>query len=236
MRVLLIEDEPLTRESMAIYLRSEGMDVHEAQNVSDAARKLSRETPDVAVVDIMLGDGSGFDLIKSLSSSGVGIIVVSARGSALDRVLGLELGADDYVTKPVEPRELALRIRKLHARMVPAAPAEKSRGIYEFAGYELDTVSQTLRDSAGHPVDLTGAQLRLLELLVQSPNRVFERDTIAEHIHGRQWITEGRAVDVLVSKLRAKIDAPDAPSLIRSVRGVGYLFATEVKRRPAAAR
>ncbi|WP_371877231.1 response regulator transcription factor [Alsobacter ponti] len=233
--MLLIEDEPLTRESMALYLRSEGMDVQEAQNLADAGRKLSRDKPDVAVVDIMLGDGSGFDLIKSLSSSGVGIIVVSARGSALDRVLGLELGADDYVTKPVEPRELALRIRKLHARMAPAGAPGRDRGVYEFAGFELDTVSQTLRDAQGHSVELTGAQFRLLELLAQSPNRVFERDAIAEHIHGRQWIAEGRAVDVLVSKLRSKIDPPNAPSLIRSVRGVGYLFATEVRRKSVRA-
>ena len=231
MRVLLIEDEPLTRETMALYLRSEGLEVQEAENMSDAAKKLAREKPDVAVVDIMLGDGSGFDLIKTLSSSGVGIIVVSARGSAFDRVLGLELGADDYVTKPVEPRELALRIRKLHARMAPPASSGKSRGVYMFAGFELDTVSQMVRDERGNTVELTGAQFRLLELFVQSPNRVFERDSIAEHIHGRQWITEGRAVDVLVSKLRAKIDKDGAPSLIRSVRGIGYLFATEVKRR-----
>jgi DNA-binding response OmpR family regulator len=229
--VLLVEDDRLVRNLVAEYLRSEGMSVAEASSLASAKEALNLQRPDVAVVDLMLGDGSGLDLIREIGDMGPGIIVLSARGSPVDRILGLELGAHDYLNKPVEPRELALRIRRL-AGLVGAAKAGRTDGeILVFRDFELDTVLRRLAHKERGPVELTGTQYRLLELFVRNPNRVFERDTLMEQVFDRQWVGLSRSIDVLVSKTRTKIDAPGEPTLIKSIRGVGYVFAADVRRR-----
>ena len=229
--VLLVEDDRLVRNLVGEYLRSEGMTVTEASSLASAKEALGLQRPDVAVVDLMLGDGSGLDLIREIGGIGLGIIVLSARGSPVDRILGLELGAHDYLNNPVEPRELALRIRRL-AGLVGAAKAGRVDGeILAFRDFELDTVLRRLNHRALGVVELTGTQYRLLELFVRNPNRVFERDTLMEQVFDRQWVGLSRSIDVLVSKTRAKVDTPGEPTLIKSIRGVGYVFAADVRRR-----
>ncbi len=234
--VLLVEDDQLVRQLVAEYLRSEGMAVTEASSLASAKEALGRGRPDVAVVDLMLGDGSGLDLLREAGDMGLGIIVLSARGSPVDRILGLELGAHDYLNKPIEPRELALRIRRL-AGLVGAAKMGQSNGdILAFRDFELDTVLRQLRHRAEGLVELTGTQYRLLELFVRNPNRVFERDTLVEQVFDRQWVGLSRSIDVLVSKTRAKVDLPGEPTLIKSIRGVGYVFAADVRKQKRAER
>ncbi len=228
--VLLIEDDQLVRQLVSEYLRSEGMTVSEASSLASAREALGAKRPDVAVVDLMLGDGSGLDLLREATEAGIGVIVLSSRGSPVDRILGLELGAHDYLNKPVEPRELALRIRRL-ASLVGAAQSGRADGeILAFRDFELDTVLRQLRHKGEGVIELTGTQYRLLELFVRNPNRVFERDTLVEQIFDRQWVGLSRSIDVLVSKTRTRIDTPGEPTLIKSIRGVGYVFAAEVRR------
>lgn len=228
--VLLIEDDQLVRQLVSEYLRSEGMIVNEASSLASAREALAGKRPDVAVVDLMLGDGSGLDLLREATEAGIGVIVLSSRGSPVDRILGLELGAHDYLNKPVEPRELALRIRRL-ASLVGAAQSGRADGeILAFRDFELDTVLRQLRHKTEGVIELTGTQYRLLELFVRNPNRVFERDTLVEQIFDRQWVGLSRSIDVLVSKTRTRIDTPGEPTLIKSIRGVGYVFAAEVRR------
>jgi two-component system OmpR family response regulator len=234
-RVLLIEDDDLVRRLVADCLRSDGMAVVEASGFAAARDAFASSQPEVAVVDLMLGDGSGLDLVREASQAGICVIVLSARGSSPDRILGLELGAHDYLIKPVEPRELALRIRRLVA-LVDAARAGNAGGtVLAFRDFELDTALLRLRHKTLGNVPLTGTQYRLLELFVRHPNRVLERDTLCTRIADRSPADRGpagrsRAIDVLVSKTRARIDVPGQPTLIKSIRGKGYVFAAEVRR------
>lgn len=229
-RVLLVEDDTLSRELMAFYLRGEGMLVTEADSLSALRQSLRQVVPDIVVLDLMLGDGSGLDAMREIGEMGCGVIVLSSRDSPVDRILGLELGAHDYLAKPLEPRELALRIRNLH-RLLASAGEQPAQELFRFGPYELDPLAHQLRRSNdGSVVTMTGTQFRLLELLVRHPNRVFERDTLVDQIFGRRWIGLSRSIDVLVSKTRARIDGTDEPTWIKSIRGVGYVFVGDVKR------
>ena len=229
-RVLLVEDDTLSRELMALYLKGEGIQVAEADSLAALRQSLRQAVPDIVVLDLMLGDGNGLDAMREINEAGCGVIVLSSRDSPVDRILGLELGAHDYLAKPLEPRELALRIRKLYA-LLASAGEQPAQEVFRFGRYELDPAAHQVREIAdGTLVTMTGTQFRLLELLVRHPNRVFERDTLVDQIFGRRWVGLSRSIDVLVSKTRAHIDRPEEPTMIKSIRGVGYVFVGDVKR------
>jgi DNA-binding response OmpR family regulator len=229
-RVLLVEDDTLSRELMALYLKGEGMIVSEADSLAALRQSLRQAAPDIVVLDLMLGDGNGLDAMREIAEAGCGVIVLSSRDSPVDRILGLELGAHDYLAKPLEPRELALRIRKLYA-LLASAGEQPAQELFRFGPFELDPSAHQLRRSVdGSIVTMTGTQFRLLELLVRHPNRVFERDTLVDQIFGRRWVGLSRSIDVLVSKTRAHIDEAVDTTWIKSIRGVGYVFVGDVKR------
>lgn len=229
-RVLLVEDDTLSRELMALYLKGEGMLVTEADSLASLRHALRQAVPDIVVLDLMLGDGNGLDAMREINEAGCGVIVLSSRDSPVDRILGLELGANDYLAKPLEPRELALRIKKLYG-LLASAGEQPAHELFRFGPYELDpSAHQVRRVDDSSIIGMTGTQFRLLELLVRHPNRVFERDTLVDQIFGRRWVGLSRSIDVLVSKTRAHIDVRDEPTMIKSIRGVGYVFVGDVKR------
>jgi two-component system OmpR family response regulator len=191
--------------------------------------------PDLVLLDVMLPGPSGLDLVRRLRERGgrIPVMMLTARGEELDRVLGLELGADDYVAKPFAPRELVARVRALLRR---AAPPEmhlhpRSRRI-AFAGWVLDTARRELLSPEGVSVDLSGAEYDLLLAFLEHPGRVLSRDQLLEVARRRAGADPfDRTVDVQVSRLRRKIEAEEtSPTLIKTVRGAGYVFVAEVTR------
>ena len=194
---------------------------------------IAREPVDLVLLDLGLPGEDGLELTRYLRQHWRGpIIIVTGRGESVDRVVGLELGADDYVTKPFDLRELLARVRSVLRRTSERAPASAETGAaFAFAGFRLDPRSRELRDPCGATVDLTTGEYALLKLLVEHPNRVLSRDDLMSWMHGRDAGPYDRAIDVQIGRLRRKIEAdPAEPALIKSVRGAGYLFAAKVTR------
>ena len=223
-RVLVVDDEPHIVELVRYNLQQEGFAVSVATSGREALARVSGDHPDLVVLDIMLPELDGIEVCRQIrAQSRVPILMLTARDRELDRVVGLELGADDYVTKPFSPRELVARIRAILRRTggtapLPEAEPLQSDGLVLHPG----THEVWLR---GRPVDLTAKEFELLKLLMRHPNRVFTRDFLLEHIWGYDYFGSTRTVDMHISRLREKIeDDPAAPTFIQTVRGVGYKF------------
>ena len=189
---------------------------------------------DLLVLDIGLPDLDGFEITRQIRrTSNLPIIMLTARDEVYDRIIGLELGADDYMSKPFEPRELLARIKSVLRRGQPieAAPqADKSPEMLTFAGYCLDLIAQTLRDGNGALVQLTSTEFTLLRVLAERPGKVMSRAHILENIYGNATAITDRAIDAHIARLRRKIDPSDADtSLIRTVHGMGYCLAVSTK-------
>ena len=230
--VLLVDDEATLREPLAEYLAGQGFRISEADSAAGARSLLLNETPDIALVDIMMPGEDGLSLTRHLiESRALPVILLTAKGEATDRIVGLEIGADDYVTKPFEPRELVARIRSVLRR---AARAPQSRGedlVYEFDGWQLDPLKRRLIDPEGSVVSISTAEFRMLRAFVDHPLSVMSRDRLLDMVQGREAQLFDRAVDNQVSRLRRKIEADNRnPQLIQTVRGGGYRFAAEVRR------
>lgn len=211
--ILLVEDEASVAEPLGALLRSEGYAVEVAPTAAAATRAIAGD-PDLVLLDWMLPDGQGIDLLRRWRGEGrtLPVIVLTARSELLDKVLGLELGADDYVTKPFEPRELLARIRaRLRRRDEPAPP------LLRHLGLELDPSTRIARFE-GQELELTRLEHDLLALFLRSPGRVFTRDEILNQVWGYERFPTTRTVDTHVLQLRQKT----RPELIESVRGVGY--------------
>lgn len=230
--LLLVDDEATLREPLAEYLSGQGFVVHEAENAAVARSRLLEVRPDLVLLDVMMPGESGLSLCRHLvETRGLPVILLTARGEATDRIVGLEIGADDYVTKPFEPRELVARIRSVLRRAArPASPAEEDAH-YLFEGWRLDPLRRRLTDPAGTLVPLTTAEFRMLQALLDHPRQVLDRDRLLDMVQGREAHMFDRAVDNQVSRLRRKIE-PDSrnPVLIQTVRGGGYSLATDVRR------
>lgn len=236
-RVLVVEDDPALRVLMLRTLRENG---YEATGVGDGVemgRCLEAGAFDLVLLDVMLPGGNGLDLCRALRArSAIPIIMVSARGDEMDRVLGLEMGADDYLSKPIGQKELLARVRAVLRRgSAPAAAGEPRRDRARFAGWTLDLRGRALFSPSGARVELSGAEHDLLVGFVDNPQRVIGRERLLELSRGRLAEATDRSVDVLVSRLRRKLgdggpDGGDAAPLIRTVRGVGYSFAVPVER------
>lgn len=222
--VLVVDDDDITREVFATACRAEGYQVSEARTVAEAWSMCLSIQPSVIVLDLMLPDASGYEIIRHFRSFRFGILVVSAKGDPLDRVLALELGADDFMVKPVNLRELVVRIRRIHERLFSVESSRSPDAIFQFAEYVLNMRRQELT-YAGDLVDLTRGQFRLLELLVTNSDRTLSRAQIAKALYGYVASPENRSIDVLVSKLRGQLaQFGGGDQFIKSVRGVGYMF------------
>lgn len=231
-RILLVDDEPTLREPLAEYLVRQGFVVREAESAAAARGALVEERPDLILLDIMMPGEDGLSLCRHVvEAKSLPVILLTARGEATDRIVGLEIGADDYIVKPFEPRELVARIRSVLRRANRApVPPEASAG-YEFERWYLDPLKRKLTDPEGVVVPISTAEFRLLRAFLDHPRQVLDRDRLLEMVQGREAHLFDRAVDNQVSRLRRKIEEDSrSPHLIQTVRGGGYRFAADVKR------
>ena len=225
-RVLVVDDDPDLLKLLSTYLETHGFEVSTAGD-GVALRAAMRDTmPDAIVLDLMLPGEDGLSLTRAVrAKSSVPILMLSARGEEMDRVIGLEVGADDYLSKPFGPRELLARLRALLRRGHPTTiNTQDDAAPTRFGPFALDTMGHRLLRS-GQEVPLTTGEFDLLAVFVAHPNRVLSRDTLVDMLHGYDRDPFDRSIDNRVTRLRRKIeDDPASPSYIRTVRGEGYLF------------
>jgi DNA-binding response OmpR family regulator len=226
-RVLLVEDDARLAGMVADYLGEAGIRSAIAATGSEAQRLLKREAFDAVILDLMLPDTDGLDLCKRIrAESAIPLLMLTARGDPLDRVVGLELGADDYLPKPFEPRELLARLRAILRRSRDTAPAD----VLRFGRLEIDRAARQVRID-GREKPLTGFQYTLLLALAERAGRVLSRDALMDLTRGNALEEFDRSIDVHVSRIRASIeDDPKKPRRILTVRGAGYVFAREQDR------
>ncbi|MEQ1779865.1 MAG: response regulator transcription factor [Hyphomonadaceae bacterium] len=231
--ILVVDDDIGLRETVADFLSLEGYSIREAANVAEAQAQVAAGKPDLILLDINMPGGDGLTLAGELRrSTEIPIIILSGKGAMIDRVVGLEVGADDYIAKPFELRELLARIRAVLRRARPpavagisAAPERQCR----FDAFVLTPSRRELKTRTGDQVDLTGAEYNLIAAFVERPNRVLTRDAIADVTRKDDWSAFDRSIDTLVSRLRRKLAAhTDASQLIQTVRGEGYVLACDV--------
>jgi DNA-binding response OmpR family regulator len=220
-RVLLVEDEPGIAEPLTEHLAREGFEPIHAASIAEAERALQGSEPDVVLLDVMLPDGDGRDLAKRIrTTSDVPIVMLTARGEEIDKILGLELGADDYVVKPFSARELVARIRAIQRR----GAGSPRRGPIAIDSIVLDPAARTVtRD--GDPVELAAKEFDLLHHLMANAGTVLRREEIMDEVWDPHWFGPTKTLDVHISWLRKKLeDDPSSPRLITTVRGVGFRF------------
>jgi DNA-binding response OmpR family regulator len=232
-KLLIVEDDRAVFRLLQSYLEREGYSVVNAETVASMRRIIDSTPISMVLLDVGLPDEDGWSALKWLRArSDLPIIMLTGKGEMTDKVVGLELGADDYLAKPFELRELLARIRTLQRRTEKVAAAtaagpagEAGGGKITFAGWVLDPASHLVKSEAGETLHLTQAEFRILSLLAKNPNAVVPRDDLMTAAAGRDWDPFDRSVDVHISNLRKKLDLdPDLPSLIRTVRGAGYMF------------
>ena len=229
--VLIVDDEPVTRAKLAGYLEAAGHRVTEAADGASMRAVLARDPAELVLLDINLPDEDGLDLTRRLrDGSDIGVILVTGRTDDVDRIVGLEIGADDYVTKPFNPRELLARVKSVLRRVGTNMGGE--RPVKRFAGWTFDTRARRLSASDGRRETLTRAEFELLRAFVTWPGVVLTRDRLLGAITHRSWDPSDRTVDVLVRRLRRKLeDDPARPDLIVTAHGEGYIFAVDIDDR-----
>jgi two-component system phosphate regulon response regulator OmpR len=230
--VLVVDDDPSIREMLADYLGAHGFSITQAGDGDTMRAELDRATPDVVLLDLRLPREDGLTLARYLRERhDVGIIMVTGAGEVVDRIVGLEVGADDYVTKPFDPRELLARIKSVmrRAKARPAAdaaaPASAAPQRLRFGHCRLDVGSHQLFDANGGEIPLTSMEFDLLKIFAEHPGKALSRDRILTLTKNREWDPYDRSIDIRIARLRRKIEAdPENPQVIRTVRGVGYMF------------
>jgi two-component system OmpR family response regulator len=231
--IAIVEDDPDIRSLLAELFRREGFDVEACGDAAQFDRLRENRRVDVAILDIMLPGEDGLSLCRRLRATGdTAVMMVTAKGDDIDRIIGLEIGADDYLAKPFNPRELIARVRALLRRLQATPPATgQEREILGFGGWRLDTASRDLTSPSGEPVELTGGEFDLLITFVRRPQRVLDRDQLLDWTRGRGATPFDRTIDVQLSRLRKKLNAHDPnATLIRTVRGGGYMLSAPVRR------
>ena len=241
-RILVLDDDERIGKLLRRYLEREGYRADIATTLAQARVEVENGAPDLVILDLMLPDGSGLVLARELRDQmDIGIIILSAKQDVVDRIVGLEVGADDYMTKPFDERELIARVRSVLRRVQSAGPAPVPVDVaaspaarpsvdapedesIRFDGWVLDRLSHELWDPDGEQVHLTSYEFQLLCTFASRPNRVLSRDEILGAVAGRKWNPYDRSIDVLVGKLRKKLEAPSGRSLIKTIRGSGYKF------------
>lgn len=228
--VLVVEDDPGLRVLMTRALQQNGFAVFQARSGSEMWNSLEQRPVDLILLDIMLPGQSGIDLCRELRArSDTPIIFVSAKGDETDRVIGLELGADDYIPKPFGTRELLARIRAvLRRRPSSNDPNQAREEKVRFAGWTVDLRRRSVFSPSGASIDLTGAEFDLLASFIGSPQRILGRDRLIELSRVRLGDASDRSIDVLVSRLRRKLSNAGQPAPITTVRGVGYMLTADV--------
>ncbi|WP_418128192.1 response regulator transcription factor [Variovorax sp. 375MFSha3.1] len=233
--IAVLDDEPDITELLAGYLQGYGFRVSQVHEGRALTALMETDPADLVLLDLGLPGEDGFTIARRMRESWrCGLIIVTGRGDAVDKVVGLEVGADDYVTKPFDLRELVARVKAVLRRLAPATPAPvanqpASAGKLRFAGWQLDTGSRSLRNPQGESVVLTGGEFDLLHVFTLHPGRVLSRDFLLEQTRGREATPFDRTIDVQVGRLRKKIESDaDDPQLIRSVRGAGYMLVPPV--------
>ena len=244
MHVAVVDDEPEITRLLANYLPGHGFRVTQLHRGADLMTLLASDPPALVLLDLGLPGEDGLAIARQLrQSAGCGLLIVSGRGDAVDKVVGLEIGADDYITKPFDLRELVARMKAVARRLAPppepAAAALNGRGVanesgkasdlWRFDGWSLDRAGRCLRSAAGVEVNLTGGEFDLLCVLVQHAGRALSRDFLLEATREREAAPFERTIDVQIGRLRRKLgDDADGPRLIKAVRGVGYMLVARV--------
>jgi two-component system OmpR family response regulator len=236
--VLIVDDDRRIRSMLGQFLSDRGLTVSEAGDGKGMFALLKQARVDVIVLDVMLPGEDGFTLCRRLrADSTVPVILLTAINEAADRIAGLELGADDYVAKPFDPRELLARIRAVLRRLGTSQPAARERRAYGFSGWTLDPRQRTLRNRQNVLVDLTSGEFDLLLAFIEYPQQILHRDRLLDLARGRTNQGFDRSIDVQISRLRRKIEAdPAEPQLIKTIRSEGYIFTADVsltQERPA---
>jgi two-component system phosphate regulon response regulator OmpR len=230
-RVLVVDDDPAVRQMLAEYLSAHGYEVALAGSGAAMRAEIARAVPAIVLLDVGLPGEDGLTLARYLRERyEVGIIMVTGAGDVVDRVAGLEVGADDYIAKPFDPRELRARLksvlRRLQAKAAPAAAPARVR--VSVGRCFLDLKSRTLSDAKGREVPVTAMEFDLLKALIEHPNQVLSRDRLLSLTRNREWEPFDRSIDIRITRLRRKVeDDPARPRAIRTVRGAGYMFVPE---------
>ena len=246
--VLVVDDEPELRELLSEYFTRHGFRVLTAENAAAARLIVAQDCPDMALLDVNMPGENGLSLARWLRETqpGIGLLMLTTAGEAIDRVVGLELGADDYMPKPFEVRELLARVRAILRRLqvrpsvaqglttelaamstveAPARPAARPDESVWFGAARLDLAERSLTGADGADIEITAAEFDLLALFARHPNRPLSRDQIMEQAHNRGWDVFDRSIDLRIMRVRRKIERnPDKPELIKTVRNVGYVF------------
>jgi len=229
--ILMVDDDPGIRDVVSDFLGRHGYAVSTAGDAREMEQALERDPVDLIVLDVMLPGEDGLAICRRLAvSDAPPIIMLSAMGEDTDRIVGLELGADDYLSKPCNPRELLARIRAVLRRAEQTGAADEIGAACEFAGWRLDLVRRELRSPQGVVVNLSSGEFSLLRAFVERPQRVLTRDQLLDYARGPDSDAFDRAIDVQISRLRRKLDDGGGHDLIRTIRNEGYMFTPRVKR------
>ena len=230
--IAVLDDEADITRLLANYLQAQGFRVSQTHNGSTLLRLMAEDPPQLVLLDLGLPGEDGFAIARELRERWrCGLVIVTGRGDAIDKVVGLEVGADDYVTKPFDLRELLARIKAVLRRtlIAPAPGASLPRPKHRFAEWELDVAARRLLDPHQREVPLTSGEFDLLSVLVEHAGRVLSRDFLLEHTRGREAGPFDRTIDVQIGRLRRKLEKnSDDPQIIKSVRGAGYILVSPV--------
>ena len=230
-RILVVDDDPGIREVLTEYLSQHGYLTEGAATAAEMDRALAARPPDLIVLDLMMPGEDGLSVCRRVSGKGgPPIVMLSAMGEDTDRIVGLELGADDYLAKPCNPRELLARVRAVLRRSEQRSTGGALGAGCEFAGWRLDLVRRELRSPAGVVVNLSSGEFSLLRAFVERPQRVLTRDQLLEFARGPDSDAFDRAIDVQISRLRRTLDDGGGQDLIRTIRNEGYMFTAKVRR------
>ena len=239
--ILIVDDDAKIRQMLTRYLTDEGFQVSSAPNGTTMRECLAHTRIDLVLLDLVLPGEDGLQLAREIrsqpSSNAIGIIMLTGRSDMVDRVVGLEVGADDYIAKPFHLREVLARIKSVLRRLQPTAPAAPLPGslavddeVIRFDGWRLDLGRRELKAPDGSEIALTTGEFDLLVTFAQHPGRVLNRDQLMDLTRGRQWEAIDRSIDAQVARLRRKIELdPKHPSLVKSIRGIGYVFTARIQ-------
>jgi two-component system OmpR family response regulator len=230
--ILVVDDDPDLRKLITEFLSGHGYRVASAENVAEMRRSIEAERPDLVILDAMMPGEDGLSAARRLAAEhGPAVIMLSALGSDTDRIIGLEVGADDYLAKPCNPRELLARVRAVLRRNRAGEPDPAANGrLYQFGGWRLDVLRRDLRDPTGIFIELSDGEFALLRAFVEHPQRVLSRDQLLDYAHGGNREVYDRAIDSQISRLRRKLNDRGNVELIRTIRSEGYMLLPKVVR------
>ena len=229
-KILIVDDERDVCDIVSLILSESGYEVQVLYNGSQVVEVVENGGVDLIILDLGLPDIDGLTLTRILKGqSQVGVIILSGRGEMTEKIVGLEVGADDYITKPFEPRELLARVRSVLRRLEILPEAKPNSEILVFEGWKLDTVVRSLTSPEGEVVTISSEEYNLLKAFVERPNRVLSRDQLLDYTHDMDAPAFDRSVDVQIARLRKKIEpGTDSPKFIKTVRNAGYIFSVKV--------